>query len=760
MSENLVDDSQESKTKVLDNEWVVESEETVAVETESESKILPLIREVTKKYDGMVEMCQMAEHNKEVYELLSKIEKTDMALSNLMIHKKKNTKYFSEKNYTNLCRLVAVIDEIRENIAKISQLKGYKVEIYRNLNNEFDNTVQLLDLKLEVPFSNFLPRIKKVNFLPLVREVTKIHNEIIEVYQTAQYNKKTCWSMMKRVEIAEIALRNLRDNSKHFSRESYINLRRLINIIDKIRKFVTGISQLEGYRNYIQFKKNIEETFEDLNKEFNSVIQLLNFFPSPADAPVCAGMETASKVEVLFTSFLPLIGEVNKIYNEIDEIYKAAQYYKKTCEAMLERVKIANTAVNNLKIRNLEFFSKKNFINFRNLVTVISEIRQFLAEISQSKGSYKKYGRAKDVQEKFSNLNDEFETAIRLLQFFLVIYFNARADDEKKIKADIEEEWIKKKIEDEDIHYFEYSEFNDIVEIGKGGFGVVNMAVTNDGMQVALKGLIEKKTSKIEEDDIKKFVNELKLVRMVDFHQNVNSFLGISKDDIGNYIMVLEYANEGNLRDYLLNEKWRNLRKKDSLEWKDKINMALDITCGLKCLHSKDIIHRDLHSKNILVNNGRLLIADFGLSKQLIEVTSSSVTNRMGMIEYIEPQVYRDVNYIRDKKSDIYSLGVLFWEITSGHPPFFNRDDQSIFALCHHICSGHREEPIKETPLEYQQLYQKCWDGNPELRPDINQVYDIILSQIDAHTNEQNLVVPHCNNQSGQSDYYISDSID
>jgi serine/threonine protein kinase len=58
--------------------------------------------------------------------------------------------------------------------------------------------------------------------------------------------------------------------------------------------------------------------------------------------------------------------------------------------------------------------------------------------------------------------------------------------------------------------------------------------------------------------------------------------------------MVLEYANEGNLREYLMNEKWRDLRKKDSLEWKDKINMALDITRGLKCLHSKDIIHRDL----------------------------------------------------------------------------------------------------------------------------------------------------------------------
>ncbi|POG60496.1 kinase-like domain-containing protein [Rhizophagus irregularis DAOM 181602=DAOM 197198] len=471
-------------------------------------------------------------------------------------------------------------------------------------------------------------------------------------------------------------------------------------------------------------------------------------------------METASKVEVLFTSFLPLIGEVSKLHNEIDEIYKTAQYNRKTCEAMLERVKIADTAVNNLKIRNLEFFSKKNFINFRNLVTVIGEIRQFLAEISQLKGSYRKYVRAKDVQEKFSNLNDEFETAIRLLRFFLIIGFNARADD-KKIKADIEGEWIRKKIKDEDIHYFEYSEFNDIEEIGKGGFGIVNSAVTNDGMRVALKSLIEKKTSKIEEDDIKKFVNELKLVRMVHFHPNINRFLGIAKDDIGNYIMVLEFANEGNLRDYLM-------RKKNSLEWKDKVHMALDITCGLKCLHAQDIIHRDLHSKNILVNNGRLLIADFGLSKQLIEVTSSSVTNRTGMVEYIEPQCYRSVNYIRDKRSDIYSLGVLFWEITSGRPPFFNRDDPNSFALCHHIGIGHREDPIEGTPLEYQQLYQKCWDGNPELRPDIDQVYEEILSQFNAndtnHTDKQHLVTPHDNNyssiRSGQSGLFIDDFID
>jgi serine/threonine protein kinase len=138
----------------------------------------------------------------------------------------------------------------------------------------------------------------------------------------------------------------------------------------------------------------------------------------------------------------------------------------------------------------------------------------------------------------------------------------------------------------------------------------------------------------------------------------------------------------------------------------------------------------------------------------------------MGMIEYIEPQVYKNINYVRDKKSDIYSLGVLFWEITSGHPPFFNRDGQSIVVLCHHIGGGHREEPIEGTPLEYQQLYKKCWDDDPGKRPDIDQVYDEIISQYkldgaeDAnHTNEQHLVIPNCDSLNYSKDYHISDSL-
>ncbi|GBC03162.1 hypothetical protein RclHR1_00500010 [Rhizophagus clarus] len=674
-------------------------EEVVSIETEGEPNNLPcflsLIEEVSDIYDETVEICQTAKHNEESCELiLNRIEKADMALSNLKTYRKENLKYFTEENYNNLHKLVTVIGKMP----------------------------QLLKLDLEKPFTNFLPHVlKKEKFLPLIKEVTKIYDERSEIHQTAQHNKKTCCLILKKVEIADTALNNLihsKENLEYFSKENYISLCYLITIIDKLRKLLVKISQFESYQKFIQIKKN-NEIFRGLNNDFDSTVQLLNFSSliSSNESPVCTGTESASKIEVPFASFLPLIEEVNKLYNDMNEIINTAQYNKITCGALLEKVQVANTAVKNLRIRNLEFFSKKNFNNFRNLVNVIYEIRHFLADISQ--GS-RKYVQAEEIKEKYSALIDEFETAFRLLQFYLIIYLAVRDNDEnKRIRADIDEEWIKKKIEDEDIRYFEYNEFKEIEKIGEGGFGVVNKAETKNKKQVALKFLIEKSSSGIDENAIKKFVKELKLLRAVSYHDNINAFLGISKDDFS-YIMVLEYANEGDLRDYL-KEKF------GSLQWENKIRMALDITCGLDCLHSEKIIHRDLHSKNILVNNGRLVIADFGLSKRLTEVTSNSVANTKGLIPYIEPQCLKNIYYVKDEKSDIYSLGVLLWEITSGHPPFHNIEDRDVFI--HIVNKNARENPIKDTPLEYSQLYQKCWNDDPKERPVINQVFDEISNQ-------------------------------
>ncbi|GBB97330.1 hypothetical protein RclHR1_02970005 [Rhizophagus clarus] len=285
-------------------------------------------------------------------------------------------------------------------------------------------------------------------------------------------------------------------------------------------------------------------------------------------------------------------------------------------------------------------------------------------------------------------------------------------------------EWIDAKIKDGNIYYVEYNEFSDVRKIGKGGFGIIESAYwENSGIKIALKTLINNNSS-VDENSMDEFVKELKNIKQSS-HPNINRFYGISKEPLSNkYAMVLEFANQGNLREYLANHF-------NGLQWNDKIQMALDIVRGLKYLHSKHIIHRDLHAKNILVNNNRLMIADFGASKQLSAATHNSIYsigNTVGMPEYTEPQIFKIIEYQKTKKSDIYSLGVLLWEISSGYPPFLNYPRTVLTNLISH--DNLREKPVDGTPQEYQQLYQKCWDDNPNSRPDIEEVHETLRSQL------------------------------
>ncbi|RIB14324.1 kinase-like domain-containing protein [Gigaspora rosea] len=152
--------------------------------------------------------------------------------------------------------------------------------------------------------------------------------------------------------------------------------------------------------------------------------------------------------------------------------------------------------------------------------------------------------------------------------------------------------------------------------IGIGGFGkVLKYEWKDSGLTVALKCL--KADTIVDEKIIKDFIYELKLLQSVSNHQNVISFYGVTKDSDGYYNMVLQYADDGTLREYLIT----NFTK---LQWTDKLYIAKEIALGLLYLHDNNIIHRDLHSKNILIHQRQPKITDFGLSRQINEITSNS----------------------------------------------------------------------------------------------------------------------------------------
>jgi serine/threonine protein kinase len=171
-------------------------------------------------------------------------------------------------------------------------------------------------------------------------------------------------------------------------------------------------------------------------------------------------------------------------------------------------------------------------------------------------------------------------------------------------------------------------------------------------------------------------------------------------------------------------------REFDQLTWKDKFSFAIDIALGLKFIHENGILHRDLHPENILVGDDRRAkIADFGLSRRMQRATTTH--QAYGVAGYIPPErlAYPPEPYTT--KSDIYSLGVIYWEISSGKRPFKELDNAGAVSV--QIFQGRREQHVKDTPEGYVQMYSKCWDGNCDARPDLEEILAILQNLVWFH---------------------------
>ncbi|KAF0552583.1 kinase-like protein [Gigaspora margarita] len=119
-----------------------------------------------------------------------------------------------------------------------------------------------------------------------------------------------------------------------------------------------------------------------------------------------------------------------------------------------------------------------------------------------------------------------------------------------------------------------------------------------------------------------------------------------------------------------------------------------------------------------------MMIADFGISKQINDATLNSNSAIFGTPAYIEPQCIKYPGYMRNKKSDIYSFGFVLWEISSGIPPFHSFTSAVEVQIL--IFEGKREAPVNGTPQKYVELYTLCWDDSPKKRPDTKKVLEIL----------------------------------
>ncbi len=183
------------------------------------------------------------------------------------------------------------------------------------------------------------------------------------------------------------------------------------------------------------------------------------------------------------------------------------------------------------------------------------------------------------------------------------------------------------------------------------------------------------------------------------------------------------------------------LQQNKKTTWKEKIQITFNIISALNKIHGEKAIHRDLHSGNILYlqyNNG-FYISDLGFCGPADKPSEKIYGN----LPYIAPEVLIEKEHTF--KSDIYSVGILMWEISSGQPPFINYEHDYYLAM--NIVNGIRPKILPGTPLRYKSLMEQCWDADPSKRPDVFTLLcerqEINMSYYYQDTSNENKNIPN-----------------
>lgn len=240
--------------------------------------------------------------------------------------------------------------------------------------------------------------------------------------------------------------------------------------------------------------------------------------------------------------------------------------------------------------------------------------------------------------------------------------------------------------------------------IGVGGMAVVYKAYDNiDDRIVAVKILKEEYLA--NEDFRRRFKNESKAIAVLS-HPNIVKVYDVSFGDRLQYI-VMEYVDGITLKEYIEQQK--------VIDWKEAVHFTTQILRALQHAHDKGIIHRDIKPQNImLLPNGNIKVADFGIARFSRNETKTMTESAIGSVHYISPEQAR--GEVTDNKADIYSVGVVLYEMITGQLPFQSESAVSVAIMQLQADPKKPRELNPMIPVGLEQITMHAMEKNVEDR--------------------------------------------
>ncbi|RHZ84068.1 hypothetical protein Glove_86g172 [Diversispora epigaea] len=450
--------------------------------------------------------------------------------------------------------------------------------------------------------------------------------------------------------------------------------------------------------------------------------------------------------------YLPLFSTVTIIITEINNTYENAKYNKKVCNSLMDRVNAAEFSIKTLERRKNE--NEKNFrdpvyfIAFHHFIEVMKNIKQFIANVSTLSG-FQKYFHAKSVKDKFESLINEFESAMNDLHFTTNLHNEEQKRiDHESLNSDLQEmakflntigenvidtnqqvntvlteivilknQMVSPKPNTTPItaNVIDPKDLKD-PQVGRPddrrGSTVVRKML-NNGDDVACKN------KQIVDAEGQKIKAHLAILGKLKESRNILKFYGLSKIEDQN-VMVFEWADYGSLQEVYL---------KYDIGWRSKIQMALDICRALVFLQTCDILHHDIRCANVMMTKQLVpKLSNFKYARHNSQATTDikEITN---ILRWMAPEKMKDHKNVRYTfKCEIFSFGMLLWELLFQKIPYENKDMNQIKD---HVLKGGREnidmncssQENKTIQNTFVEIIISAWQHDVEIRASLMEIF-------------------------------------